>query len=200
MKLILASSSPARRKALENCGISPRVIKPLADESYPPELSCTQITTMLARRKGEHVLKELDVTGDFALISCDTMLDVQGTSYGKPGSKEKAVKMWQRMRGRTGVAHTGHFVVVRRHGKTQTQCREATTLVYFADLSDEEIEAYVATGEPERVAGGFTIDALGGAFITGIEGDPWNVAGISLPLVRQMLIDMNVGWHQLWED
>lgn len=198
MKLILASSSPARLAALRNCGIDPTVIKPEVDESYPPGQTCTQITTMLARQKGEHVLEGLAADDDFALVACDTMLDVQGVSYGKPGSKQAARKMWRRMRGKSGVAHTGHFVAVRRGGKTRTSCREASTLVYFADLSDDEIDAYVATGEPERVAGGFTIESLGGAFITGIEGDPSNVSGISLPLVRQMLIDMDIGWHEFW--
>jgi septum formation protein len=100
--------------------------------------------------------------------------------------------------GVTGTLVTGHHVIVSRGGQQRRATRNAVTLVHFADLSDAEMEAYAATGEPENVAGGFTIDGFGGPFVTGLEGDPHNVVGISLPLLRMMLADLGVTWHDLW--
>ena len=104
------------------------------------------------------------------------------------------------MRGREGLLHTGHHVVVLRDGDARSQTRLGTTTVRFADLDDAEVDAYVATGEPQRVAGGFTIDGIGGAYVTTIDGDPFNVVGLSLPIVRQMVIDAGVRWESLWAE
>lgn len=127
------------------------------------------------------------------------MLEFEGRPHGKPGSAQEAILRWRRMRGQTGVLHTGHHVSVwDAAGNRRRISRVASTTVTFADLTDAEIAAYAATGEPERVAGGFTTDSYGGPFVTRMEGDPHNVVGISLPLVRQMLLDLGVQWHTLW--
>ena len=136
--------------------------------------------------------------GDAIVIACDSVLEFEGRAHGKPGTREAAVKRWRHMRGREGLLHTGHRVVVLRDGEELAQTRLGTTTVRFADLDDAEVDAYVATGEPQRVAGGFTIDGIGGAYVTAIEGDPFNVVGLSLPLVRQMVIDAGVRWESLW--
>jgi septum formation protein len=124
------------------------------------------------------------------------VLELDGEVHGKPASAEAATRRWQGMRGRSGVLHTGHCVVDTATGRSLA--RAARTVVHFADLDDAEIAAYVATGEPLGVAGAFTIDGLGGAYVTGIEGDPHTVVGISLPLLRVMLAELEVAWHDLW--
>lgn len=202
-QVILGSSSPARLLSLQQAGIEPEVIEPDADEDSIEHTNATEVTGARARLKGESVLQQLQAAGrltePLVLLACDSMLDVEGRIYGKPGTPEAAIVRWYRMRGRQGVLYTGHHTAVIRgpHDITH-QVRVAQTGVTFADLTDAEIAAYAATGEPQRVAGGFTIDGYGGAFITRISGDPHNVVGISLPLVRQMLLDLGVAWHSLW--
>lgn len=195
-RLILASASPARLQSLRSAGLDPEVIISGVDEDAITEERPDLLARVLAEAKGAAVLES--VTGDVVLIACDSVLEFEGRAHGKPGSPEQAVEQWRRIRGGQGVLHTGHFVVVRQSGREMTQSRIASTVVRFADLTDEEIHAYVATGEPLVVAGGFTIDGFGGAFITGVEGDPHNVIGISLPLLRQMLLDLGVAWQSLW--
>jgi septum formation protein len=116
------------------------------------------------------------------------VLELDGDALGKPRDAADAVERWHRMRGRTGVLHTGHCVVDTTTGRDAAEV--ASTVVHFADVTDEEVEAYVGTGEPLRVAGAFTIDGLGGPFVEGVEGDPHNVVGLSLPLLRRMLADL----------
>ncbi|MCW5953000.1 MAG: Maf family protein, partial [Propionibacteriaceae bacterium] len=125
---------------------------------------------------------------------CDSVLSLDGEIHGRPADAAAATARWQRMRGRSGVLHTGHHVM---HG-TASRTEVASTIVRFADLSDDEIAAYVATGEPVEVAGAFTIDGLGGAYVTGIDGDHHTVVGISLPLLRTMLAELGIRWHSLW--
>lgn len=196
MRVVLASKSPARLEVLRRAGLDPEVIVSGFDESSVQDPVPTSMTARLAELKGETVLASLD--GDVVLLACDSALEFDGRAHGKPGSAEAARYRWRRMRGREGLLHTGHFVAVRRRGEVIRQTRVGTTVVRFADLSDEEIDAYAATGEPQRVAGAFTIDGRGGAFVTAIEGDPYNVVGVSLPMVRQMVIDAGVAWHSLW--
>lgn len=196
MRLILASKSPARLFVLRRAGLHPEVIVSGFDESQIQDPSPTSLAMRLAERKGTSVLDAQD--GDFVLLACDSVLEFEGRAHGKPGTAERAMERWRRMRGRSGILHTGHFVAVRSGGVLRTQLRLGSTEVDFADLSDEEIEAYAATGEPQRVAGGFTIDGLGGAFVTAVHGDPYNVIGVSLPLFRQMVIDAGVTWQSLW--
>ena len=123
---------------------------------------------------------------------------------GKPGTADVARRRWRQMRGRTGVLRTGHWLVDARdpdEGGTGASLGElSSTLVRFADLDDAEIDAYVATGEPLEVAGAFTVDGLGGAYVEGIEGDHHGVVGLSLPLLRDLLGELGVTWHTLWRD
>ncbi len=152
----------------------------------------------LARLKAAAVDATLSPAEDAIIIGCDTVLEVEGRPRGKPGSADAAARLWRRLRRTSAVLMTGHHVIVRVDGTEQVASRLAETIVHFADLSAEEIAAYAATGEPEKVAGGFTIDGFGGPFITGIEGDHHNVVGISLPLLRMMLADLGIAWHTLW--
>lgn len=198
MRFILASSSPARLKTLASAGIQAEVIRPQVDELSVTASSPAALTAELARLKAAEVTGRLADASDYALVSCDSMLELDGRAWGRPVDAAAAVERWKAMRGRTGKLHTGHHVVVADSRGVREVNRVGTTGVTFADLADDEIEAYVATGEPVRVAGAFAIDGLGGPFVTGITGDHHNVVGISLPLVRQMLLDLGVEWHQLW--
>ena len=136
------------------------------------------------------------------VVGCDSMLELDGEIFGKPADAETAVARWRTMRGRSGVLHTGHWVVDLRDpedgGTGGTLGATSSTTVHFAQVSDEEIEAYVATGEPLAVAGAFTLDGRGGAFVSGVEGDHHGVVGISLPLLRELLDQVGVRWTDLW--
>lgn len=197
-RLILASASPARLSTLRNAGLDPEVIVSGVDESIVSEPTPAELALALARLKAESVSAEVDHESLTIIIGCDSVLELAGIAYGKPDTEEIAVRRWQEMRGRDGILQTGHHVIVRTATGTQSRSATASTVVHFADLSDAEIEAYVSTGEPLVVAGAFTLDGLGGAFVTGIEGDPHNVVGISLPLVRTMLAELGVAWTDLW--
>ncbi|MDO5082396.1 MAG: nucleoside triphosphate pyrophosphatase [Arachnia propionica] len=196
MRLILASKSPSRLELLRRAGLDPEVMASDFDESTVTESRPLDLVQTLARAKGESVAAR--VTDDAVIVACDSVLEFDGRARGKPRSPEVAAELWRRMSGRQGVLHTGHFVLVRRDGWEQRALRAASTVVRFADLTEDEVLAYAASGEPENVAGAFTIDGLGGAFITGIDGDPHNVVGLSLPLLRQILLDLGVQWPTLW--
>lgn len=196
MRFVLASKSPARLALLRGAGLDPEVIVSGVDESSLRDPVPTSLAARLAEFKGDAVASRLE--GDFALLACDSLLEFEGRAHGKPGTAEAAIERWRRMRGHSGLFHTGHFLLVRRGGQDIRQTRVGTTKVSFADISDEEIAAYAATGEPQRVAGAFSIDGKGSAFVTGVVGDPFNVSGVALPMVRQMLIDAGVPWHSLW--
>ncbi|MDO4783826.1 MAG: Maf family protein [Propionibacteriaceae bacterium] len=200
MRFVLASASPARLRALRGAGVEPEVVPPHVDESAYQAPSPGELATLLARTKAEEVFARLDISGPTIVVGCDSLLEFDGLPYGKPGSAEAAIMRWYRMRGRQGVFHTGHHVIVSDGRCLREANRLARTLVRFADLTDAEIAAYAATGEPARVAGGFTIDALGGPYVTHLEGDPHTVTGLSLPLLRQVLLDLGIVWHSLWED
>jgi septum formation protein len=192
-RLILASASPARLKTLQSAGLSPEVIVSGVDESTVPLTGPADYTMKLAQ------LKAVAVAADqkrALVIGCDSVLALDGEILGKPADARDAVRRWQRMRGRSGVLHTGH-VLVDLVSRSEASC-SVSTVVHFADVSDAEIDAYVATGEPLQVAGAFTVDGLGGAFVTGIEGDHHNVVGLSLPVLRQMFADLGVRWTDLW--
>lgn len=189
---------------LQQAGIEPDVVAPDVDESQVQRSAGGELTSELARLKGEAVLAKLGASGGLdeplVLLACDSMLEIEGRVYGKPGTQEAAIVRWYRMRARQGLFFTGHFVaLVAGPEDIRSQVRVAETGVTFADLTDAEIAAYAATGEPQKVAGGFTIDGIGGPFVTSITGDPHNVVGISLPLVRQMLLDLGVQWQSLWD-
>lgn len=139
--------------------------------------------------------------GGALVLGCDSVLELDGQTHGKPASADEARARWRAMRGRSGMLHTGHWLIDDREasagGTGATLGATATTTVHFADLSDGDIDAYVATGEPLRVAGAFTIDGLGGPFVRGLEGDPHNVVGLSLPLLRDLLGEIGVSWFEL---
>ena len=197
MRLILASASPARLQTLRSAGLAPEVVVSDVDELVFHAPTPAELASLLAEQKAEAVFSSLGSPSDCVVIGCDSILDFEGKPVGKPGTPDAAVRLLKRTRGRSGVLVTGHHIIV-SGAEVQRVNRVGSTVVHVADLTDEEIDAYVATGEPEHVAGGFTIDGLGGAFITGIEGDPHNVVGLSLPLVRMMLADCGVRWTSLW--
>lgn len=193
-RLVLASQSPARLATLRAAGLAPEVVVSGVDESAVTLIDPAELSLELAHRKASAVAP---LVGDDALVvGCDSVLELDGAAHGKPGSAAEAVARWRQMRGRSGVLHTGHWVVDTRSGREVA--RGAATTVHFAALADDEVQAYVGSGEPLHVAGAFTLDGLGGAYVTGIEGDPHNVVGISLPLLRELVGELGVPWHSLW--
>ncbi len=194
MRVVLASQSPARLATLRSAGLDPEVVVSGVDESTVVTDDPEHLSVELARLKALAVAARVD--GDALVIGCDSVLELDGEIHGKPGTPEAATERWRRMRGRSGTLHTGHCVV--ETGSARVVARSARTVVHFAALSDTEIEAYVATGEPLGVAGAFTIDGLGGAYVTGIEGDPHTVVGIGLPLLRDIVAELGIDWHELW--
>lgn len=200
MRLVLASKSPARLLTLRQAGLFPEVLVSHVDESQFHADKVSQLVVKLASAKGEAVVASLgtQLPETTVVVACDSILELDGQPWGKPGTAERAIQRWYRMRGRSATLFTGHHIVLIEPDRVRRSTRVASTIVTFADLSDAEIAAYAGSGEPEKVAGGFTIDGLGGAFVTRVEGDPHNVVGISLPLVRQMLLDLGIAWHTLW--
>jgi len=191
-RLVLASASPARLATLRSAGLDPEVLVSGVDESQVRTTDPAALAGELARLKARAVAPKVP---DAVVVGCDSVLGLDGAVHGKPADPAEAVARWRAMRGRSGVLHTGHCVIA--PGGREV-LRSAATTVHFADLTDHEIEAYVATGEPLQVAGAFTVDGLGGAFVRGIEGDHHNVVGISLPLLREMLAEVEVAWVSLW--
>jgi septum formation protein len=201
IRLVLASASEARLRTLRAAGLDPEVVVSGVDEDSAAVDGVRELTARLAQLKAEAVSTRIDHgPGTTVIIGCDSMLELDGRGYGKPGTPSEAARRWQRMRGRFGLLHTGHCVILHQDSAISARSAVASTLVHFADLTDEEIEAYVRTAEPLQVAGGFTVDGLGGPFITGIEGDHHNVVGLSLPLLRTILNDLGISWPSLWRE
>jgi septum formation protein len=208
-RLVLASTSPARLTLLRNAGIEPIIIAPGVDEDAVAARAeamglinnTADMVHVLAQAKAEAVLNHTDAFGKL-IIGCDSSLEFDGQSLGKPHDPEVARDRWRQMRGRAGVLHSGHWVIDNRNPSEGVQPpaagRTVNTIVHFADLSNAEIDAYVATSEPLKVAGAFTIDSLGGAFIRAIEGDPHTVVGLSLPTLRDLVIQLGVDYPSLW--
>jgi len=206
--VVLASASPARLGLLRQALIEPVVHVSGVDEDALEDAlaaegrtSPAEVCSALADAKARAVADELRGSLPGAVVvGCDSVLDLDGVPLGKPDDAVDAVNRWHAMRGRTGVLRTGHTVV--RLGATPDEDRiasaVASTLVVFADLDDATIEAYVATGEPLHVAGAFTLDGIGGAFVERVDGDPANVVGLSLPLLRRLLASLDVAWTDLW--
>jgi septum formation protein len=199
-RLVLASASPARLATLRAAGVEPEAVVSGVEEDGVDGGSPAGTALLLARRKAQAVANRLGAdrlhVGQELVLGCDSVFELDGRAYGKPTDTADAVARWQAMRGRSGVLHTGHHLVDLDSDREVGAL--ASTLVTFAAVTDEEIEAYVGTGEPLRVAGGFTIDGLGGPFVRSVEGDPHTVVGLSLPLLRVLLADLDIAWTSLW--
>jgi septum formation protein len=199
VRLILASASPARLRTLRAAGLAPEVVVSGIDEALQTADRVADMVAELAQRKAEAVSDRMRRhRRPTVIIGCDSMLEFNGRGYGKPETADAAVERWQMMSGRSGVLRTGHHVILREADRTVARTAVAATTVHFAQLSTAEIQAYVRTGEPLEVAGAFTIDGLGGAYVVGIEGDHHNVVGISLPLLRSVLGALGLQWPSMW--
>lgn len=196
-RLVLASASPARQQVLRQAGLSPEIVVSEVDESGFSAADVISLVAVLAEAKATDVLGRI-ADDDVLVVGCDSLLEFAGEPFGKPSDLAQAKQRWLRMRGASGRLHTGHHVWYRHGGRLEQASSVATTEVIFANLDEAEIDAYLATGEPLRVAGGFTIDGLGGAYVTTLCGDPHNVVGISLPLLRRLFAELGVAWHTLW--
>lgn len=192
-RLVLASASPARLATLRGAGLDPEVVVSGVDESQVSGAP-GEVALALAALKARAVAATL--TGEAYVVGCDSLLEFDGEGFGKPRDAAEARARWTAMRGRSGVLHTGHCLLELPGGREVL--RAARTTVHFASPDDVELEAYLSSGEPLAVAGAFTLDGLGGAFVEGIEGDPHNVVGISLPLLRGMFAELGVSWVRLW--
>ena len=199
--LVLASASPARKALLISAGIDPEIIVSGVDESAVEAGSPEALCSVLARLKAHSVAERLKRAhgadhGADLVLGCDSVLAFEGEILGKPAGAEEAVKRWQTMRGRSGVLHTGHCLVDLSTGRAAEGV--GSTVVHFAEVSDEEIRSYVDSGEPLHVAGAFTIDGRGGPFVERIEGDHGTVVGLSLPLLRRLLRELDRSIVDLW--
>ncbi len=194
--LVLASASPARRTTLQAAGLDPIVVVSGVDESRLVDLPPAELALQLAELKCAAVVGRDEVPAGALVLGCDSVLELDGEALGKPHDPDEARRRWKAMRGRSGVLHSGHCL--RDTASGRVAAATGSTTVHFADVGDDEIDAYVATGEPLHVAGAFTIDGFGGAFITGIEGDHHNVVGVSLPLLRELVLELGHGWPDLW--
>ncbi|MEU3857882.1 nucleoside triphosphate pyrophosphatase [Streptomyces sp. NPDC028722] len=194
-RLVLASQSPARLGLLRQAGLAPEVIVSGVDEDAVTAPTPAELALALAEAKASVVAAKPEVRGAL-VIGCDSVLELDGRALGKPADAEEATARWRAMRGRAGVLQTGHCVWDTEAGRYVSAT--ASTVVRFGRPSDEEVAAYVASGEPLHVAGAFTLDGRSAPFIEGIEGDHGNVIGISLPLLRVLLARLGVGITELW--
>jgi septum formation protein len=217
VRLYLASTSPARLATLRAAGIEPVLLASEVDEeaavaeaeAVNGPLSGPQMVLLLARLKAEAVTGRL-VDGepiDGMILGGDSAFELDGVMYGKPHFPEVARERWMMQRGREGLLHSGHWLIDHRQGGAAGASAlgsvgvgdVSTTSVRFADnITDAEIDAYIATGEPLKVAGAFTIDSLGAPFISEVRGDPHAVVGLSLAQLRELLLNFDVSWPALW--
>jgi septum formation protein len=195
--IVLASASPARLAVLRAAGLEPEVMVSGVDEAAFRAATPAELAGQLAQAKAAAVAAGLpDRLAGGLVIGCDSLLDLDGRALGKPASVAEAAARWREMSGRSGTLVTGHCVINTATG--QRAAAVAATTVRFGTPSEQEIDAYVASGEPLAVAGAFTLDGRGGWFVDGIDGDHGNVLGISLPLLRRLLADLGFGVTKLW--
>ncbi|MBI2700220.1 Maf family protein [Mycobacterium gordonae] len=206
-RLVLGSASSGRLKVLRQAGVEPLVRVSGLDEdgliaAMGPDAAPDEVVRTLARAKAEHVagmLGDQHVTADCVVLGCDSMLYLNGQLCGKPASTDDARRQWRSMAGRAGQLHTGHCLIqLRDHDVVRVEAQTSITTVHFGTPSDSDLEAYLASGEPLRVAGAFTLDGLGGWFIDGVDGDPSTVIGVSLPLLRSLLARCGLSVTDLW--
>lgn len=199
--VILASNSPARLMLLRTQKINPIVIPSDVNEkeieNSLKDAPVSNIVQELSIAKAKNVLDNNISLAEGILIAADSMLEFDNKPFGKPLTADVAIQRWKSMRGKTGILHTGHTII--RLDNKQIISKVVSTKVFFANIDDEEIIEYVATTEPLNVAGAFTIDSLGAAFITKVEGDHSNVIGLSLPIVREMVKELGLSWTNLWD-
>jgi nucleoside triphosphate pyrophosphatase len=198
LRLVLASQSPARLSVLRAAGVEPEVRVSGVDEDAITAPDPAALVLALAEAKAAAVVRPGD--DDLLVLGCDSLLDLDGTPYGKPGTTEQAIRRWDLMAGRSGVLRTGHALLSVRTGEVvASAAATASTEVRFGRPTPPELAAYVATGEPLQVAGAFTIDGRGGWFVDGVVGDPGTVIGLSLPTMRALLHRLGVAVTDLWE-
>lgn len=210
--LVLASASPGRARILTDAGIGFQVIVSEVDEDAAVaaaverfgDLDPADTALLLARAKAEAVAALEDADGA-VVLGCDSVFEFEGAAYGKPHTVEAATERWHAMRGKSGILHTGHWLVDNRStedddgGTGATVGAVSSAAVHFEPVSDAEIEAYVATGEPLPCAGGFTIDGRGAAFLRKVDGDPHAVVGLSVSTLRRLLESAQLSVTDLWE-
>ena len=205
-RLVLASSSPARLALLRSAGIEPEIVLPETDEPAlaakakleNPNLSAQELVGLLAKAKAESVLHDVSTRGAL-ILGGDSALEFQGEVLGKPHEPEVALQRWAKLSGNVGVLHSGHYLIDNRDPANPVGAQMvSSTKVFFSKLSNQEIADYVATGEPLKVAGAFTIDGLGGAFIDRIEGDSHTVVGLSLKVLRELAAGFGVHYPTFW--
>lgn len=194
-EIVLASASPSRHRLLTSAGITPNVVISGVDEEDPAysQLSPRELVIALAIVKAHTVKEKIDYPA--IIIGCDSTFEFEGESLGKPMTADNAIARAKKLSGKSGVLHTGHCFIDTDRGIEISDV--VSTHVHFTKMSDEEIEGYVATGEPLNVAGGFTLDGLSAPLIAGIEGDPSNVIGLSLPLLRNAMNSLGYRWFEL---
>jgi len=196
-RLILASASTSRRRLLESAGLKPEIIISHVDEEtdFFNSMTPADMVIALAITKA-HTVRE-QISGDAVIIACDSTFEFDGVSLGKPGTPDVATERASRVRGKTGLLHTGHCII--DTSKDREISDRVTTKVTFSQMSDLEIADYVSTGEPLHVAGGFTLDGYSSPFIPSIEGDYTNVVGISMPFLRAAMTELGYTWPQVKE-
>ena len=206
MRFVLASTSPARLMLLKAAGLNPETMAPGVDEDAlvaaleaerGAALAAPELVQVLARAKAEAVA--LKPTEPTLVFGGDSAFEIDGRIHGKPHTAERARERWRQQNGRTGTLWSGHWLVLHMPDADSVGVgRVAAAKVSFAELTDQEIEAYIATGEPLAVAGAFTVDSLGGPFIRHVEGDPSTVVGLSLSTLRELVRELGVEWTELW--
>ncbi|MFH7025618.1 MAG: Maf family protein [Heteroscytonema crispum UTEX LB 1556] len=192
-QFVLASASVARRRLLQTAGIDPIVRVSDFDESQIQLSDPAELVQVLAQKKAETVVGQFTSA---LIMGCDSVLALNGEIHGKPASPEEAIARWQIMQGNFGDLYTGHALIDLEQNRTLVKCQ--VTRVYFAQMSDRAIQAYVATGEPLKCAGAFALEGFGSLFVEKIEGCHSNVIGLSLPLLQRMLAEMGYNVTDFW--